>query len=96
MLVETKYPASNHKTRTEIKINVVDVNDNEPEILQQPINIFIPRNGKIGAVVKQVYILNRSKLQNFFSKDKSNKYLTTFFLILFFIYYIIVFTDQSN
>ena len=54
-MVETKYPASNHKTRTEIKINIVDVNDNAPEILQQPINIFIPRNGKIGTAVKQVY-----------------------------------------
>ena len=32
------------------------MNDNEPEILQQPINIFIPRNGKIGTAVKQVSI----------------------------------------
>ena len=61
LLIETKYPASNHITRTQIKINVVDINDNAPEILQQPINIFIPRNGKIGTLVKQVYILYRSK-----------------------------------
>lgn len=32
------------------------MNDNAPEILQQPINIFIPRNGKIGTAVKQVNI----------------------------------------
>ena len=88
MLVETKYPASNHKTRTEIKINIVDVNDNAPEILQQPINIFIPRNGKIGTVVKQVYILYRSKLQFFFLVDQIIKYLTTFFpyFVLYLLY----------